>query len=71
MEPYRLIRENYTNPELIRELGIFDKDEEERLIRWSNKYNELNNERIQGIEKYNKLSEEIKKQIDEETRHVC
>lgn len=58
------IFEDYTNTELISELGIFNKDEEERLIRWSNKYNELANKRKQAVEDYNKQINEIKEKIE-------
>ena len=59
------IYEDYTNTELISELGIFRKDEEERLIRWSNKYNELVNKHKYAVEDYNKQINEIKEKLDE------
>lgn len=59
------IFEDYTNTELISELGIFNKDEEARLIRWSNKYNELFNKHKQAVEDYNKQINEIKEKLDE------
>lgn len=59
------IYEDYTNTELISELGIFNKDEEERLIRWSNKYNELVNKHKYAVEDYNKQINEIKEKLNE------
>lgn len=59
------IYEDYTNTELISELGIFNKDEEERLIRWSNKYNELVNKHKHAVEDYNKQINEIKEKLNE------
>ena len=60
-----LIYEDYTNTELVSELGIFSKDEEERLIRWSNKYNELVNKHKYAVEDYNKQINEIKEKLNE------
>lgn len=59
------ISKEYTNEELIKELGIFNKDEEEKIIKWSNKYNELINNRNHIIAEYNGQIKELKEKLDE------